>query len=230
MVVAGLALLTPVASLAPAVAQASPDVTFTFSPSGGPAGTHIIFSGTGCPHDPTRTRDGVFRLPDGPATPFTSDAHGAFRGVYDTTGMGQGQYYTYVDCETTQKTVQGAVYTITGPAAPPEAIVAGSTWYSDGGRAKSGPVGTTISARAVGAVPNVPYRLVLGIGDPTLACTTVVQVLNPTVLYASPSGRIGTTTGTVQAGLPPGTYKLCFEDASPANATGTGGATFTVEG
>lgn len=215
---------------ASAVAQTSPEVTFSISPGAGPAGTHITFSGTGCPHDPTRTRDGTFFLPDGPTTPFTSDADGSFRGVYDTTGMGQGAYYTYVACETTGRVVEGAVFEITAPGPVPGAVVAGSTWYSDGSRTKSGTVGATITARAAGAMPNIPYRLVLGTGDATHACTTVVQVLNPAVIYAGPSGFIGATTGTVQAGLSAGTYKLCFEDASPGNTTGTGGATFTLEG
>jgi hypothetical protein len=226
MLLAGVGSLSPLAPVAPAAGQTSADVTFSISPAAGPAGTPINFSGTGCPHDSTRTRDGTFRLPDGPSTPFTSDAQGAFGGVYDTTGMGQRLYYTYVTCETNQKVVQGPVFGITAPAPGP--VVAGSTWYSDGSRAKSGTVGTTISARAVGAMPNIPYRLVLGTGDPTHACTTVVQVVNPTVIYAGPGGLIGTTTGTVQPGLPAGTYKLCFEDASPGNLTGTGGATFTL--
>lgn len=116
----------------------------------------------------------------------------------------------------------------TSPAAGPTAIVSGSTWYSSGAKTAAGPVGTTIRAYAVGAQPNVPYRLVLGTGAADKACATTVQVLNPTIVFAGPSGLIGRVTGTVVAGIAPGTYKLCFEDSSTGNFTGTGGATFAV--
>jgi uncharacterized protein YkwD len=108
------------------------------------------------------------------------------------------------------------------------ATVAGSTWHSTGVKTRSGPVGTTIRAYAVGAIPNVPYRLVLGTSTSGKACVTTVQVLNPTVVFAGANGLIGTVSGTVQAGIAPGTYMLCFEDASSANITGTGGGSFTV--
>lgn len=112
-------------------------------------------------------------------------------------------------------------------------VVAGSTWYSDGGRSKSGPVGTTIRAYATAAVQGVPYQLVLGNdgGDPghaSHACMVAVDVLNPTIVYAGPNGLIGTVRGTVHSGTPAGPYQLCFKDSSPQNSTGTGGATFTV--
>ena len=116
----------------------------------------------------------------------------------------------------------------TSPAAGPTAVVSGSTWYSNGAKSSSGPVGTTIQAYAVGAIPNVPYRLVLGTGPMDRACATTVQVLNPTIVFAGANGLIGRVTGTVQAGIAPGTYKVCFEDSSTSNHTGTGGATFTV--
>jgi uncharacterized protein YkwD len=116
----------------------------------------------------------------------------------------------------------------TTPAAGATAVVAGSTWYSNGAKTRSGPVGTAIQAYAVGALANVPYRLVLGTGAADTACATTVQVLNPTVVFAGSTGVIGRVGGTVQAGIAPGTYKLCFEDSSTGNFTGTGGATFTV--
>lgn len=115
----------------------------------------------------------------------------------------------------------------TTPAAGPNAVVSGSTWYSNGAKARSGPAGTVVQAYAVGALANVPYRLVLGTGAADKACATVVQVLNPTIVFAGPTGIIGRVTGTVQAS--PGTYKLCFEDSSTGNLTGTGGTTFTVQ-
>ena len=114
------------------------------------------------------------------------------------------------------------------PAAGQTAVVSGSTWYSNGSKSSSGPVGTTIQAYAAGALANVPYRLVLGTGAPDKACATVVQVLNPAIVFAGSTGLIGRVTGTVQAGIAPGTYRLCFEDSSTGNYTGTSGATFTV--
>jgi uncharacterized protein YkwD len=116
----------------------------------------------------------------------------------------------------------------TTPAAGATAVVSGSTWYSNGAKTRSGPVGTVIQAYAVGAIANVPYRLVLGTGSSDKACATTVQVLNPTIVFAGSTGVIGRVSGTVQAGIAPGTYKLCFEDSSTGNFTGTGGATFTV--
>ena len=115
----------------------------------------------------------------------------------------------------------------TTPAAGSTAVVQGSTWYSNGSKTGTGPNGTTISAYAVGAAQNVPYRLVLGTGPTGKACATTVQVLNPTIVFAGANGLIGRVTGTVQ-GVAPGTYRLCFEDSSAGNYIGTGGATFTV--
>ena len=113
---------------------------------------------------------------------------------------------------------------VTGPA-----TVQGSTWYSDGTKAKSGPPGTRITAYAVNVFPNVPYRLVLGLGAPGNACEAIAQWINPTIVHAGPTGLIGRVTGTVPLDTLPGTYKLCFEDSSTGNFTGTGGATFTVQ-
>ena len=106
-------------------------------------------------------------------------------------------------------------------------MTAGSTWYSNGAKSRSGPPGTAIQAYAVGALQNVPYRLVLGTGPVEKACATIVGVINQTVVFAGPTAIIGRVSGTVPA-LAPGTYKLCFEDSSTGNYTGTGGATFTV--
>jgi hypothetical protein len=112
-------------------------------------------------------------------------------------------------------------------------VAAGSTWYSDGTRTKSGPVGTQIKAFATGAVQNVPYKLVLGNdgGDPSHsshACMATVDILNPNVVKAASNGFISTVTGTVHSTTAKGTYQLCFKDSSVNNSTGTGGATFAV--
>ena len=127
---------------------------------------------------------------------------------------------------TTYITTSSTTSTSTPPVAG--AVVAGSTWYSDGTKAQAGSEGAPITAYAAGALKNVPYRLVLGTGSPAHACTTVLQVVNQTIVYAGPTGLIGRVSGTLQPGLAAGTYKLCFEDASSGNSTGTGGATFTV--
>lgn len=109
----------------------------------------------------------------------------------------------------------------------------GSTWYADGTQQKSGPAGTSISAYATGAFTNLAYTLVLGDqgsqpGHATHACMNTVQVLNPTARFANSRGFIGTTVGSVAAGITPSVYQLCFKDNSVANSTGTAGATFTV--
>lgn len=113
---------------------------------------------------------------------------------------------------------------VTGPA-----TVQGSSWYSDGTKDKSGPPGTRITAYAVNVFPGVSYRLVLGLGSSGRACEAIAQWVNPTVVVAGQTGLIGRVTGTVPPGTLPGTYKLCFEDSSTGNFTGTGGTTFTVQ-
>lgn len=130
-------------------------------------------------------------------------------------------------------TVLVAVGEDSPPSSPPvvtgPANVQGSSWYADGTRAKAGPPGTPIAAYAVNTFPNVPYRLVLGLGGPGKACEAIAQWVNPNIVYAGPSGLIGRVSGTVPLGTLPGTYKLCFEDTSTGNFTGTGGTTFTVQ-
>ena len=130
-------------------------------------------------------------------------------------------------------TVLVAVGEDSPPSSPPvvtgPAQVQGSTWYSDGTKDKAGPPGTRITAYAVNAFPTVPYRLVLGLGAPGKACEAIAQWINPTIVFAGPNGLIGRVTGLVPLDTPPGTYKLCFEDSSTGNFTGTGGTTFTVQ-
>ena len=110
-------------------------------------------------------------------------------------------------------------------------VVAGSTWYSDGTRHKSGPVGTVVSAYATPALPRVPYKLVLALDNDSVGeqCVTTVQELNATVVATGSSGIIGRVRGTVAPSTPRGTYILCFKDSSMLQSTSTGGATFTVD-
>lgn len=116
------------------------------------------------------------------------------------------------------------------PAPAGAHVVAGSTWYTDGTRHKSGPVGMKLRVYAIGAIPNVPYKLVLGLDDDDVGgqCMTTVRELNSNAVYAGPSELIGTVTGTVPATTPKGTYILCFKDTT-FESTFTGGATFTVQ-
>lgn len=110
-------------------------------------------------------------------------------------------------------------------------VILGSTWYSDGTRTKTVHAGDTIKAYATGAIQNVPYRLVIcsaGVAHPAHACEGGInQIVNPTIVYAGPSGIIGGVTGSVTYNVP-GTYQLVFFDSSVNEATGTGGATITI--
>jgi len=108
----------------------------------------------------------------------------------------------------------------------------GGTWYADGSTSKSGPAGTVVRVFASGAFPDLAYTLVLGDAGPTPghgdhACMRTVDVLNPTPRFATTTGFISTTVGTVHLSTT-GTYQLCFKDNSLANTTGTSGASFTV--
>ena len=79
-------ILQVVGSAGPAVAQATPDVTYNFTPGSGPAGTKITINGAGCPLDTSKTFDGlVFLTTQGSSTPvagtlkeFRSTATGTF--------------------------------------------------------------------------------------------------------------------------------------------------------
>jgi hypothetical protein len=111
-----------------ASAQVTPDVSFTFTPTSGPAGTKIVFAGTGCPHDATKTLDGLVFLTQGSATPinpteFVSNASGQFTPQLDTTGLAPGQYTTFAVCANTTKGGPGSPFTVTVP------VIAGSTYF-----------------------------------------------------------------------------------------------------
>jgi hypothetical protein len=122
-------LLQLVGSAGPAMAQAVPDVTFSFSPTSGLAGTKIAFTGTGCVHDATKTFDGTFFLtsngsnPVGATVQFVSAADGSFSGMYDTTGLAPAQYTTFAACTNTSKGGPGSPFTVTAPVIP------GSTYF-----------------------------------------------------------------------------------------------------
>jgi hypothetical protein len=122
-------VLQLVGTVGGAAAQVTPDVSFTFTPTSGPAGTKIVFAGTGCPHDATKTLDGlVFLTVPGSQTPikptdFVSDATGHFTPQLDTTGLEPGQYTPYAVCANTSKGGPGSPFTLTVPVIP------GSTYF-----------------------------------------------------------------------------------------------------
>lgn len=108
--------------------------------------------------------------------------------------------------------------------------VAGNAWYSDGTRSASGPAGKTITVYATNAIASVPYLLVTGRNgvNPSQPCALDLVVVNPTVVYAGPTGLIGRVSGTVNR--LPGKYQVCFAQADPAagNRAVTGVVNFTV--
>ena len=120
-------VLQLVGAAGPSAAQTTPEVAFTFTPTSGLPGTKINFTGTGCPHDASKTFDGVVFLTQGntntPPAPFVSDANGAFTAQLDTTGYTPGQYTTFAACTNTGKGGPGSPYTVT------EAVVPGSTYF-----------------------------------------------------------------------------------------------------
>ena len=108
----------------------------------------------------------------------------------------------------------------------------GQTWLMNGATIGSGSSGTVVSAFANGAFPDLAYQMVLGHSNLPAhaghACPVTVQVLNPTIRYATSTGFISRTVGTVASTTPPGVYQLCFQEASEAHTTSTGPVAFTV--
>lgn len=103
----------------PSRAQVPPEVSFTFTPTQGRAGTVIAVTGSGCPNPQGQADNVVFLLsregsPTHPVT-FTASAAGAFSGSYDTSADAPGQYLTVVSCKSTGKGGFGAPFTVTQP-------------------------------------------------------------------------------------------------------------------
>ncbi len=128
---AAVMVLQLVSGAGPSGAQVTPEVAFTFSPTSGPAGTKIVFAGTGCPHDATKTLDGLVFLSTqgsssaiaGTTVNFTSDADGKFTPQIDTTGLAPGQYVPWAVCANTSKGGPGSIFTVNVPVIP------GSTYF-----------------------------------------------------------------------------------------------------
>jgi len=127
-------------------------------------------------------------------------------------------------------TANSAWLNTVAPLGTPGSSVVGSTWYSDGANAKSGPAGTTISVYGVGLVENIPYRLVTGRdgGNPSQPCRADLVPANATVRFSNSSGAVGTTVGSVDR--LPGTYQVCFAQIDPVTGKRvvSSALTFTV--
>lgn len=120
-------------------------------------------------------------------------------------------------------TVAIAILTVMGmPAVAQATVISGSTWFSDGTRAKQVNLGDRISAFATGATPGVAYQLVIGDAriHPTQGCFDLDYIVNQNTRWATADGFIGTTSGPAgDASLPPGTYQVCFRAINLTTAT-----------
>jgi hypothetical protein len=108
-------------------AAQTPELKFSFTPTHGPAGTKIQFSGTGCPPGGAAgarmfflTRGSEHTAP----VEFVSSSTGGFSGEYDTTGLATGQYTTFVTCPTALNGGgPGSPFTVDAP------VLVGSTYF-----------------------------------------------------------------------------------------------------
>ena len=119
---AAVMVLQLVGPAGPASAQAA--FEFEFTPTSGPPGTKIAFSGSGCPHVEANQFDGIFFLTQSgnetdPVT-FESNASGEFSGEFDTTGLQPGAYTTFAACSSATPPTggPGEAFTVTIPVTP----------------------------------------------------------------------------------------------------------------
>ena len=141
-------MLQLVGTTAPASAV-DPELDYEFTPTSGPQGTKINVTGTGCPHDTTKTRDGVFLLTrdgtNGRPVDFVSNASGNFTVQYDTVDDPPGTYLTFGACLNTGKSGPGEPFTVTEPVGStyhPIAPVRVLDTREGLGTAAAGPIGT----------------------------------------------------------------------------------------
>ncbi len=108
---------------------------------------------------------------------------------------------------------------------PPNPVLAGAAFYSDGTSTRTGPSGARVSVFATTAEPGFSYTLVSGrtaAGTPG-PCSADVVPINATVRLANAQGVIPQTAGTLSR--PAGQWQICF---LAAGQTVTGAATYTV--
>jgi len=182
-------VLQLVGTAGPATAQTPPEVTFSFAPTSGPAGTKILFTGAGCPHSATATFDGLAFLTQGSATPiapkeFVSNASGQFTAEVDTTGLAPGQFTTFVVCATTTKGGPGSPFTVTVPVIP------GSTYFPlSPGRVldtRDG-TGTGGAVNPIGAGGTIDVAVTNRVGVPATGVTAVALNVAATNATGPPS-------------------------------------------
>jgi hypothetical protein len=191
-------------------------------------------------HPPRQNRDAfVMTLrADGSALLFSTNLGGdSFDGALGVAVDGSGAAYVVGITEVfgpgepfpTKNALQPApaggsemfITKISGLQAAP--TIAGSTWYSDGTKAKTGPAGAELAAYGVGGVQGLAYQLVLARDG----CADTVAVLNANLVRPGPSGLIGRVRGAVPLGTPPGNYEICFRHDGGMSATGV--VTFVVQ-
>lgn len=158
-------------TLVPASGQAA-GVTYSFSPTSGPAGTEVTFSGSGCPNEPDVTRTGrfdIFSAVDGSTTgpvlgfaTFRSDANGNFSGKTAALVEGPlGPHRTLVNC--TGGTTSRGDFTLTAAATPASTVPSTSTTVaaSTGSAGTSGTTPTTVGASPSPALATIARELAL---------------------------------------------------------------------
>ena len=114
---------------------------------------------------------------------------------------------------------------------PPVSVMAGLTWYSNGGFNLSGPRGSLLTLYATQARFSTYVKLVSGlsgVSDPP--CRFDPQPINPNVRLSSVKGFVGNTSGVIDR--PAGTWDICFYESAPGvvGRSVTVLARFTVTG
>ena len=222
-----------VAVASPSAAQATPEVSFTFTPTSGPAGTKINITGSGCPHSATAAFDGIaFLTAQGSQTPisstqvqFTSTAQGTYTPQLDTTGLAPGQYVPWVACATTNKAGPGSLFTVTVPVIP------GSTYFPLSParvldtRTGLG-VGGAINKIGAGGKIDVVVTGLLGVPAANVTAVALCGHPEPVMLILVPAGpevgvKLKTTSGGVCPADGPAVATSCITIAAAANAVQT---------
>lgn len=120
---AAVMLLPLFVTAGPVAAQTT--LNFSFTPTSGPPGQIVTFTGTGCP--PSESIDGLVFLTKGGSnykeTEFTSNPAGEFTAQLNTSGLADGEYTTFAVCASTSTGGPGQTYTVATPVVP------GSTYF-----------------------------------------------------------------------------------------------------
>jgi hypothetical protein len=188
-------VLQVVGTAGPSAAQVTPDVSFSFTPTSGVAGTKINITGSGCPHsttDPPAAFDGIaFLTLQGTQTPiaatqvnFVSTATGTYTAQLDTTGLAPAGYVPWVVCATTQKGGPGSLFTVTVPVIP------GSTYFPLSPQrvldTRTG-LGVGGAVNKVGAGGSIDVKVIDLLGVPATNVTAVALNVVATNVVGPPS-------------------------------------------